>query len=208
MKEAAKLGHPRHLEWPGHRSIIVAKVGRRLSRGVLTSSGPRQTSPPPRTIVTPKEPCMRTSRLIVVALLFRPAWPRQGGGCSVLPEGRRPGGLLRRQHHRPASLHHIRRDVCGHTFSQANVTFVHSGWGGDRVTGGGGGADRRPTQSRRDRLQADGRHDHAWNERRQLPRRFASQSSIPMPRLPAQWSRSSRPTLPGVRLTLSQALAL
>ena len=52
-------------------------------------------------------------------------------------------------------------------FPNWNVTFVHSGWGGDRVTGGGGGPiDMRLSATFR--VQADGADDHARHERRQL----------------------------------------
>ena len=53
-------------------------------------------------------------------------------------------------------------------FPSMNVSFVHSGWGGDRVTGGGGGPIDHRLDARRLRLQADGRHRHAGHERRQL----------------------------------------
>ena len=54
-------------------------------------------------------------------------------------------------------------------FPKMDVDFIHSGWGGDRVTGGGGGNIE--TRLKRDviSVQAHGDDDHARNERRLVP---------------------------------------
>ena len=78
-------------------------------------------------------------------------------------------------------------------FPKANVKFVHSGWGGDRVTGGGGG----PIDVRLDRDVIAykptvvtimlGMNDGSY-------RRSATRSSTPTPTATGTSSRSSRPT--------------
>jgi lysophospholipase L1-like esterase len=82
---------------------------------------------------------MRSSRLIVFAFLFvLPGLARAADTPFYLKDGDRVvfyGDSItdQRLYTTFAETYAVTR------FPKANVTFVHSGWGGDRVTGGGGG---------------------------------------------------------------------
>jgi lysophospholipase L1-like esterase len=86
-----------------------------------------------------KEPRMRSSRLIVFALLFvLPGLARAADTPFYLKDGDRVvfyGDSItdQRLYTTFAETYAVTR------FPKSNVTFVHSGWGGDSVTGGGGG---------------------------------------------------------------------
>ena len=63
-----------------------------------------------------------------------------GAEGAVCNQRRRPNRLLWRQHYGAAgSILHSSKPTSSRAFRRKNVVFVHSGWGGDRVTGGGGG---------------------------------------------------------------------
>ena len=90
------------------------------------------------------------------------------GRRAVLPQGRRPRRLLRRQHHRPAALHDLHRGVRRHPVPRAEGRVRPLGLGRRPRDRRRRRPDRRPARPRRDRLQADGHDDHARHERREL----------------------------------------
>ena len=83
--------------------------------------------------------CMRAA---IAGLCICRSGTRRPGGRAIRAPRWRPGGLLRRQHHRPATLHDVRRDLRGHAFPGDEGLVRPFGLGrrpGDRRRGRSGG---------------------------------------------------------------------